>query len=72
MGAGLTYQWGASYPEMVKRILPFCGSSKTSPHNRVFLEGVKAPLTADAAWRDGWYTEQPQLGLRAAARVYAG
>lgn len=72
MGAGLTYQWGVSYPEMVKRILPFCGSSKTSPHNRVFLEGVKAALTADAAWRGGWYTEQPQLGLRAAARVYAG
>lgn len=72
MGAGQTYQWGVSYPSMVKRLLPFCGSSKTSPHNRVFLEGVKAAITADCAWQGGWYTEQPHVGLRAAARVYAG
>jgi homoserine O-acetyltransferase/O-succinyltransferase len=72
MGAGQTYQWAVSYPEMVKRILPFCGSSKTSEHNIVFLEGVKAALTADDAWNHGWYEEQPGKGLRAAARVYAG
>ncbi|MGH2847050.1 MAG: alpha/beta fold hydrolase, partial [Thermoleophilaceae bacterium] len=72
MGAGQTYQWAVSYPEMVKRILPFCGSSTTSEHNVVFLEGVKAALTADDAWNHGWYEEQPSKGLRAAARVYAG
>lgn len=72
MGAGQTYQWAVSYPEMVPRILPFCGSARTSRHNIVFLEGVKAALTADAAWREGWYVEQPWRGLRAAARVYAG
>ena len=72
MGAGQTYQWAVSYPDMVKRILPFCGSSKTSEHNVVFLEGVKAALTADAAWKDGWYDEQPTKGLRAVGRVYAG
>jgi homoserine O-acetyltransferase len=72
MGAGQTYQWAVSYPEMVPRILPFCGSARTSPHNRVFLEGVKAALTADAAFREGWYDEQPTRGLRAASRVYAG
>ena len=72
MGAGQTYQWAVSYPEMVPRILPFCGSARTSPHNTVFLEGVKAALTADAAFREGWYDEQPTRGLRAASRVYAG
>src|SRR3954454_879012 len=72
MGAGQTYQWAVSYPEMVPRILPFCGSARTSLHNIVFLEGVKAALTADAAWNDGWYSEQPTKGLRALARVYAG
>ncbi|MDQ4063082.1 MAG: hypothetical protein M3122_04115, partial [Actinomycetota bacterium] len=72
MGAGQTYQWAVSYPEMVPRIAPFCGSPKTSEHNIVFLEGVKAALTADAAWNGGWYDEQPTRGLRAAARVYAG
>ncbi len=72
MGAGQTYQWAMSYPEMVPKIAPFCGSAKTSEHNIVFLEGVKAALTADAAWNHGWYDEQPTRGLRAAARVYAG
>ena len=38
----------------------------------MFLEGVKAALTADAAFMDGWYKEKPAKGLRAMARVYAG
>ncbi|MDP9864147.1 MULTISPECIES: alpha/beta fold hydrolase [Streptosporangium] len=72
MGAGQTYQWAVSHPDMVRRILPFCGAAKTSLHNIVFLEGVKAALTADAAWDGGWYSGQPGIGLRAMARVYAG
>jgi homoserine O-acetyltransferase/O-succinyltransferase len=72
MGAGQTYQWAVSHPDMVERACPFCGSSKTSEHNIVFLEGVKAALTADDAWQHGWYEEQPVRGLRAMARVYAG
>jgi homoserine O-acetyltransferase/O-succinyltransferase len=74
MGAGQTYQWAVSHPEMVPRILPFCGSARTSAHNIVFLEGVKSALTADAAWKHGWYQpdQPPTTGLRAMARVYAG
>jgi homoserine O-acetyltransferase len=72
MGAGQSFQWAVSYPDMVERIAPFCGSARTSEHNIVFLEGVKAALTADAAWKHGWYDEQPWTGLRAVGRVYAG
>ncbi|MCU4161089.1 alpha/beta fold hydrolase [Acidiphilium sp. AL] len=72
MGALQTFHWGAMYPDMVERIAPFCGSAKCSRHNFVFLEGVKAALTADAAFADGWYTAKPAKGLRAMARVYAG
>jgi homoserine O-acetyltransferase/O-succinyltransferase len=72
MGAGQTYQWSVSFPDMVQRACPFCGSSKTSEHNIVFLEGVKSALTADDAFKGGWYEEKPAKGLRAAARVYAG
>ena len=46
-----SYQWAAQYPDMVKAILPFCASSKTSIHNYVFLEGVKASLLADKIGR---------------------
>jgi homoserine O-acetyltransferase len=72
MGAQQTFQWAASHPEMVERIAPFCGTARTTAHNFVFLEGIKAALTADAAWKDGWYAEQPVRGIRAFARVYAG
>lgn len=72
MGAQQTNQWGCLYPDMVQRIAPFCGSAKTAPHNIVFLEGVKAALTADAAWNGGWYSAPPSKGLRAVGRVYAG
>ena len=67
-----SYQWGAQYPDMVDAILPFCASARTSPHNKVFLEGVKAALTADAAFAGGDYTAPPEAGLRAFGRVYAG
>ncbi len=51
---------------------------QTDTHRRggksffVFLEGVKAALTADAAFAGGWYRSKPETGLRAMARVYAG
>lgn len=73
MGALQTFHWGAMYPDMVERIAPFCGSAKCSRHNFVFLEGVKAALTADSAFNNGWYGDKkPEKGLRAMARVYAG
>ena len=72
MGAQQSFHWGALFPDMVERIAPWCGSARTSGHNFVFLEGVKAALRADAAWQDGWYDQPPAKGIRAMARVYAG
>jgi homoserine O-acetyltransferase len=72
MGAQQTFQWGCLFPDMVERILPCCGSARTSHHNFVFLEGVKAALTADDAWQGGTYQQPPIKGLRAMGRVYAG
>jgi homoserine O-acetyltransferase len=66
------YQWAAQYPDMIDAILPFCASAKTSPHNFVFLEGVKAALCADQTWNKGNYSSPPVSGLRAFGRVYAG
>jgi homoserine O-acetyltransferase/O-succinyltransferase len=72
MGAQQAFQWGALFPEMVTAIAPICGSARTAPHNFVFLEGLKAALTADAAFNGGWYETPPVKGLIAFARVYAG
>jgi homoserine O-acetyltransferase len=74
MGAGQTYQWAVSHPEMVQRILPFCGSPRTAPHNKVFLDSLRAALTASVGFDGGWYPPDrwPVGGLRAFARIYAG
>ena len=73
MGAQQAYEWATSFPERVQRLLAICGTAKTSAHNWVFLEGVKAALTrgsnssiprADSIGR--------QAALKAMARVYAG
>ncbi|MDN5920572.1 MAG: alpha/beta fold hydrolase, partial [Pseudonocardia sp.] len=74
MGAGQTYQWAASHPEMVQRMLPFCGSPRTAPHNQVFLDSLRAALSASVGFDGGWYPPDrwPAGGLRAFARIYAG
>jgi homoserine O-acetyltransferase/O-succinyltransferase len=72
MGAQQAFQWGALYPDMVQSIASICGSARTSPHNYLFLEGVKAALMSDAAFAEGWYDTPPHKGLRAFSRVYAG
>eukprot|EP00850_Spirogloea_muscicola_P015179 SM000114S24142 [mRNA] locus=s114:180400:186654:+ [translate_table: standard] len=72
MAAAQAFQWAVSFPDMVPSVLPFCGSARTSPHNKVFLEGLRAALTADAAFAGGRYSAPPSAGLRAFARVYAG
>jgi len=67
MGAQQAYHWGALYPDLVKRLMPFCGSARTAEHNRVFLDGVKAVLSLGMA-----VDERSERSLRAAGRVYAG
>ena len=72
MGAMQAYHWAALFPDAVERIAVVCGSARCSPHNQVFIEGVKHALMADPAYQDGVFTERPVRGLRAMGRVYAG
>lgn len=72
MGGQQALHWGAIFPQHVERIVALCTSARTSPHNKVFLEGIRATLTADPAWRDGYFAAKPMRGLRAFSRVYAG
>ena len=65
------YQWAAQFPNMVKAILPFCSSAKTSQYNLIFLEEVKSALCADKNWNEGNYVSPPVNGLKAFARIYA-
>lgn len=72
MGAQQALHWGALYPESVERIAAVCSSARTSPHNVVFLEGLRGTLTADPAWAGDRFNARPERGLRAFGRVYAG
>ena len=72
MGGMQAYHWAACHPDMVERAAVVCGSAKCSPYNHVFLEGVKAALTTDPAFRDSRFVSKPDAGLRAMGRVYAG
>ncbi|MFM0404712.1 alpha/beta fold hydrolase [Paraburkholderia aspalathi] len=71
MGGLQAYQWAAMYPQMVRRLVVFCGAAKTSPHNQVFIEGVRATLTTDPGFQNGTFVERPERGLRAMGRNYA-
>jgi len=72
MGAQQALHWGAAFPDRVASICAVCGSARTSIHNKVFLEGVRAILTGDPSWRGDRFIEHPVRGLRAMGRVYAG
>ncbi len=72
MGGQQALHWGAIFPERVETICAVCTSARTSPHNKVFLEGIRAVLQADGSYRDGRFTERPVKTLRAFGRIYAG
>ncbi|MDJ0512870.1 MAG: alpha/beta fold hydrolase [Methyloceanibacter sp.] len=72
MGAQQAFQWAALFPQMVSKLACMCGTAKTTEHNRVFLESLRAAIEADERFRDGYYDDQPLGGLRAVGRIYAG
>jgi len=72
MGGQQALHWGALHPDKVERICAVCTSAKTSPHNHVFLEGLRGALTADPAWNGDRFEAKPERGLRAFGRIYAG
>jgi homoserine O-acetyltransferase len=72
MGGMQAYHWAVAFPDLVERIAVVCGSSRCSPHNAVFIEGVRAALQADPAYLDGAFTARPVRGFRAMGRIYAG
>lgn len=80
MGAGQTYQWATQFPDFMEVAVPFCGSARTSLHNQVFLEGVKAALLGPKSAVSGgvcevdveaggeyraWSSDEKERGLKA-------
>jgi len=73
MGAQQAYHWAVRSPGLVDSIVVNCGSARTAPHNRVFLQGLKALLEAAPEYQgNGRFSQRPQAALRAFGSVYAG
>lgn len=71
MGGQQALHWGAIFPDRVARICAVCTSAKTSPHNKVFIQGVRGILTTDAAYQNGRFVARPVESLRVYGRAYA-
>ncbi|MFN9271251.1 MAG: alpha/beta fold hydrolase [Planctomycetaceae bacterium] len=72
MGGQQALHWAVRHPERVERVVAICATARTTPHNRVFLEGLRSALQADPHWTGERFAGRPLAGLRAFARVYAG
>lgn len=71
LGGAQAFEWASSFPKMVKRLFTFQSAARTSRHFQLFFDSVRAAIELDASFNKGFYKEQPQNGLRVAARIYA-
>ena len=69
MGAQQAYRWAVEEPGRVSRLVAFCGTARTTPHNKTFLKSLLAALEADPKKGSD---APPKAGLRAVGRIYAG
>lgn len=72
LGGIQSFQWGASYPDMVERMAPIAGMAKTWPQTYLVLEGMKAPLMAAARFDSSKLNQLTSADMRAVGHVYAG
>ncbi|KAF8993766.1 Alpha/Beta hydrolase protein [Cyathus striatus] len=71
MGGQQAYHWPVIFPDYVEKYVVICGSARTSPHNKCFLEGPKAALVASKDFDNGHYKSTPQHGIRASEEYTA-
>ncbi len=65
MGGMQTIQWGVCYPEMMDALIALTPMARTPAWSIAVNEATRKALTADAAYNDGNYTQQPEKGWRA-------
>ncbi len=71
MGGLQTFEWAASYPEMVERIIPVIASPHFTGWLTAWLSIWTQPIRLDPDWRAGAYDKgaPPRAGLEAAIRA---
>ncbi|MBV8792329.1 MAG: homoserine O-acetyltransferase [Pseudolabrys sp.] len=71
MGGLQAYEWAASYPDKVDRIVAVVAAAQPDPFLTGWLDVWAAPIKVDAKWNGGDYygKEPPVEGLAAALKV---
>lgn len=71
MGGLQSYEWAASYPEMVERLVPVIAAADPGPWLNAWLNVWAAPITLDPNWNKGDYygKAEPVEGLKNALKV---
>ena len=71
MGGLQTYEWAASYPDMMERIMPVISAAEMDPWLIQWLNLWAAPILLDPKWNNGDYhgKEPPLAGLAQALKV---
>jgi len=71
MGALQAYEWAASHPEMVERVVPVIGMPGADAFLIEWLDIWAAPIRLDPKWNNGdYYGKEPPLeGLKQALKI---
>lgn len=71
MGGLQTFEWAASFPDMVGRIIPAIASPHFTGWLTAWLSVWAQPIKLDPAWNGGFYADDapPRAGLEAAMRA---
>jgi homoserine O-acetyltransferase/O-succinyltransferase len=65
MGGMQSLQWGVSHPELMDALIALTPMARTPAWSIAVNEATRKALTADSAYNNGDYTQQPEKGWRA-------
>jgi homoserine O-acetyltransferase len=71
LGAQQAYEWAASYPDSVERIIPVVGTPGVHPYAIGWFHAYVQPIRLDPKWSGGDYygSEPPLEGLKASFMI---
>jgi homoserine O-acetyltransferase len=70
MGCMHSFVWGETYPDFASALMPLaCEPIEIAGLNRMWRQLAINGIEADPAWREGNYTSEPIMGLRAAENL---
>ncbi len=63
MGGMQTFEWMVDHPDFMDEAIPIVGSPKLTGYDLALWQSEVDALRADPAWKNGYYTQRPPLGL---------